>query len=95
MRQGIAPGQGAVPEDATHSMLSGGARPLAWWALCGGNEGRDEADEEILMVKRKLPEVLRIRAECRRAEGVKPFQKETSSQSRAIEACVIRKSKKK
>lgn len=47
------------------------------------------------MAKRKLPELLKVRGECRREEGVEPFKPETQDQKRRIEACVIRKMGKK
>lgn len=47
------------------------------------------------MAKRKLPELLRVRNECRREEGVEPFKPESPDQRRRIEACVVRKMGKK
>jgi hypothetical protein len=47
------------------------------------------------MSKRKLPELLRVRGECRRQVGVEPFKPESPDQKRKIQACVELKVGKK
>jgi hypothetical protein len=41
--------------------------------------------------KRKLPDALRIRSECKREIGAEPFKPETAAQKKAIQACVTKK----